>query len=103
MKVSPKKQLNKLTQGKNYLVIGIEADSFRIIDETGKPYLYDPDAFNIIDPKEPEFWESEIGEDGERYSYPKEWVQPGFFEDYFENVPSAKKAFIEVLSRKYAS
>ena len=103
MKVSPKKQLNKLTQGKSYLVIGIEADSFRIIDETGKPYLYDPDAFNIIDPKEPEFWESEIGEDGERYSYPKEWVQPGFFEDYFENVPSAKKAFIEVLSRKYAS
>ena len=103
MKVSPKKKLNKLIQGKSYLVIGIEADSFRIIDETGEPYLYEPDDFEIIDPKEPEFWQSEIGEDGERYSYPKEWAQPGFFEDYFDNVSLAKQAFIEVLNSKYAS
>jgi hypothetical protein len=102
MKASPKKQLNNLIQGKPYLVIGIEADSFRIIDETGEPYLYDPSTFDIIDPKEPDFWESEIGGDGERYSYPKEWIRPSFFEDYFDNEPLAKKTFIEVLNRKYA-
>ncbi|BFM12678.1 hypothetical protein R50072_28310 [Simiduia litorea] len=100
MKVSPKKQLNKLTQGKHYLVLGIEADSFRIIDDTDEPYLYEPADFEIIDPNEPSFWQYEIGKDGERYSYPEEWTKPGFFEDYFDNVASAKKAFVEVLNRK---
>ena len=102
MKVSPKKQLNNLIQGKHYLVIGIEADSYRIVDEVGEPYLYDSGAFKIIDPRESELWVSEIGEDGERYCYPKEWIKPGFFEDYFDNVPSAREVFIKVLSRSYA-
>ena len=46
------------------------------------PVLYDPACFRIVDPQEPEFWVCEIGEDGERYCYPPEWSEVGFFEDY---------------------
>jgi len=103
MKVRPKQEQNKLIQGKPYLVIGIEADSYRIVDESCEPYLYESANFEIIDPNEPSFWLSEVGEDGERYSYPEEWFQSGFFEDYFDNVASEKKAFVDVLNKKYAS
>ena len=39
-----------LFQGQAYLVIGIEADQFRILNDSGKPYLYSPELFEIIAP-----------------------------------------------------
>ena len=76
--------IESLLLGKHYEVIGIEADHFRIICETdNEPYLYPPDCFEIIDNSKPKFWKTEIGEDGEEYSYPSSWNQVGFFEDYF--------------------
>lgn len=38
-----------LTHGKNYDVISIEKDWYRIIDDSGEDYLYPPEDFEIID------------------------------------------------------
>lgn len=37
-----------LINGKQYEVISIERDWFRIIDETGEDYLYPPEMFKIV-------------------------------------------------------
>ena len=36
-----------------YVVIGIEADDLRILNEAGRPFLYPPDLFSLVDPREP--------------------------------------------------
>ena len=72
--------------GKIYEVIGIEADNYRIIDDRNMPYLYDPNQFEVVSSEKPSFWVTEFGEDGEQYSYPKEWIRPGFFEDFHDEV-----------------
>lgn len=59
-----------LTFGQPYVVIGIEADKFRILNNAGRPFLYPPTIFTVLDRREPSDWVTEIGEDGERYAYP---------------------------------
>ena len=73
-----------LTLWQPYVVIGIEADHFRILNDTGRPFLYPPNLFSIIDDHEPSDWVTEICDDGERYSYPPPLNKPGFFEDFFD-------------------
>jgi hypothetical protein len=73
-----------LTPGTLYRVIGIEADSYRIMNDDGRPYLYPPNLFRIVDASEPRQWKTWYGDGGEKYSYPAELRQPGFFEDYFD-------------------
>jgi hypothetical protein len=82
-----------LAPGQCYSVIGIEADDYRILDDTGRPFLYSASAFDVVDAAEPTDWISELGEDGERYAYPAELNAPGFFEDFFDNDPAAVATF----------
>ena len=37
-----------LTNGKKYKVIGIEEGYYRIVDNSGEDYLFDPEDFEII-------------------------------------------------------
>jgi hypothetical protein len=87
-----------LTLGREYEVIAIEADMYRIVDDTNLPYLFSPDCFKIVDPSEPTFWESEKGEEGERYCCPPEWNEPGFFEDFFERNEETQRVFWATFS-----
>lgn len=87
-----------LSPGIPYFVIGIEADDYRILNNQGKPYLYPSEIFDLVDSKEPASWVTERGESGERYSYPKELRQPGFFEDYFDGKPEAFSRFWHVIN-----
>jgi predicted transcriptional regulator len=73
-----------LTPNQPYFVIGIEANDYRILNDFGKPYLYPPQLFEVVEPREPSVWITEYGEDGERYAYPPELNEVGFFEDYFD-------------------
>lgn len=66
------------------MVFGIEADDLRLLNGAGRPFLYPPDIFAIVDPKEPNDWVTGFGEDHERYSYPPAFNKPGFFEDFFD-------------------
>ncbi|OQY53585.1 MAG: hypothetical protein B6245_22690 [Desulfobacteraceae bacterium 4572_88] len=91
-----------LTGGQNYVVIGIEADEFRVLNDHGRPYLYPPRIFEMTDPHEPSEWISETGEDGERYAYPPQLNSVGFFEDYFDSRADAVKTFWQVVNQQLA-
>lgn len=82
-----------------YFVIGIEADDYRILNDRGKPYLYPAHLFEIVDSREPSVWITEYGDDGERYSYPPELNQPGFFEDYFDGESEALSKFWHTINQ----
>jgi hypothetical protein len=89
-----------LTPNQPYFVIGIEADDFRILNDNGKPYLYSSDMFQVIDSREPTDWVTDFGEDGERYAYPRELNESGFFEDYFDGNEEAVSRFWKVVNRR---
>ena len=97
----PKQGGQYLTVGTSYLVLGVEADDYRILDDTGAPYLFEPDYFEIDDATEPAFWVSTFGEEGERYAYPEEWNKTGFFEDFFDGVKEVCEQFWLDYSRLY--
>jgi hypothetical protein len=88
-----------LTRGQLYPVIGIEADSYRIIDDDGQPYLFEPDLFQIVDAHEPSDWATEYGEDGERYAYPPAMNRIGFFEDYHDGDAKTVATFWRIVNR----
>jgi hypothetical protein len=92
-----------LTPGQSYVVIGIEADELRILNDAGRPYLYPPKLFRVLDPHEPADWVTEFGEDGERYEYPSPLNEPGFFEDFFDSRPKAVGRFWRVVNQRLAA
>ncbi len=89
-----------LTAGQTYCVIGIEADDYRILNDFGKPYIYPRHDFILIDATEPTDWVLDVGMDGERYAYPPSLNESGFFEDFFDGVPSAVATFWHVVNRR---
>ncbi len=92
-----------LTTGKQYAVIGIEADDLRVLNDRGYPYLYPETLFDIADSREPEAWITEFGDDGERYSYPPTLNSCGFFEDFFDGKKNAVKKFWQVVNQRLIS
>ena len=91
-----------LSEGQQYFVLGIEADDYRILNDSGKPYLYPPEIFAIVDPTEPPDWLTEFGEDGERYSYPAPLNAAGFFEDFFEQKAEQTSVFWHTVNQRLA-
>jgi predicted transcriptional regulator len=89
-----------LTPERPYFVIGIEADDYRILNDFGKPYLYPPNLFDVIEPREPSTWITEYGDDCERYSYPPVLNEAGFFEDYFDGKDRAVSWFWHVINKR---
>lgn len=89
----------QLSAGQGYLVIGIEADDYRLLNDWGEPCLYPPELFEIIDAREPADWVSEVGDEGERYAYPPALNAAGFFEDFFERKPEAMQIFWHTINQ----
>jgi hypothetical protein len=92
-----------LTPGQPYVVLGIEADDLRILNDQGRPYLYPHEIFTIVDAREPEDWVTEHGEDNERYAYPPPLNSAGFFEDYFDGKPEAVATFWKVMNQRLSA
>ncbi|NJL29235.1 MAG: hypothetical protein HC897_15820 [Thermoanaerobaculia bacterium] len=92
-----------LTPGQPYVVLGIEADDLRILNDQGRPYLYPRELFTTLDASEPSDWVSERGEDAERYAYPPALNSPGFFEDFFDGKLEAIATFWRVMNRRLAA
>jgi hypothetical protein len=84
-------------------VIGIEADDFRILNDKGRPYLYPNNLFEVVDPREPDDWITEFGEEGERYAYPSPLNEVGFFEDFFDDKPETVITFWRVVNQRLAA
>jgi hypothetical protein len=85
-----------LKLGKTYQVLARDNDDYyRIINENSEPILYESDCFEIIDPKEPDFWVENYffhGENTYRYAHPEGWGT-GFFEKYFDVYPDVREKF----------
>ena len=81
-----------------YVVIGIEADDLRILNDEGRPYLYPRRLFRVIDRARPADWIVERGEDGETYAYPPALGAPGFFEDFFDGKKKAVATFWHAMN-----
>jgi hypothetical protein len=91
-----------LTPDRPYVVIGIEADDLRILNDEGRPFLYPARAFRIVDRREPRDWLNELGDDGERYAYPPPLNGEGFFEDFFDGDRQAVRTFWRVVNEQLA-
>jgi hypothetical protein len=92
----------ELTFGQPYVVIGIEADHLRILNDAGRPFLYPPSLFSLVDAGEPVDWVKKFGDDGERYSYPPLLNKSGFFEDFFDQNAKAVATFWRVVNQRLA-
>lgn len=103
VKLSPKKSYPDLSPQQPYVVMGIEADDYRILNDRGQPYLYPSQDFETIDATEPADWIVEIGEEGKKYAYPIVFNQPGFFEDFFDHQEAAVKQFWRVINQELAA
>ena len=88
-----------LSENQPYFVIGIEADDYRILNDAGKPSLYPPELFDILDSQYPSDWVTEFGEDGEQYSYPVPLNEAGFFEDFFEQKHEQTSIFWHIVNQ----
>ena len=91
-----------LTPGLSYVVIGIEADHFRILNDQGRPFLYPSRLFNVVDRHKPDDWVVERGDEGERYAYPPPLNAVGFFEDFFDAKPKAVATFWRIVNQRLA-
>jgi len=89
----------ELTSQQNYVVIGIEADDFRILNDRGRPFLYPSRLFEVVDSREPSDWVTDFGNDGERYAYPPPLNYTGFFEDFFDEKKKAVAAFWHIVNQ----
>ena len=98
--LKPNKQENYLTSGKEYFVIGIEADYYRIVDDAQEPVLFSQKFFDIVDSQRPKEWIIIFGEHNVEYAYPKEMNAPGFFEDYFDDNPATRLLFWNYIKEK---
>jgi hypothetical protein len=92
-----------LTLGQPYVVIGIEADDLRILNDAGRPFLYQRNLFSLVDEQEPVDWVTAFGDDGERYSYPPPLNKVGFFEDFFDQKTRAVSTFWRVVNQRLAA
>ena len=94
-----------LTMGKEYEVLAIEGDYYRILTDTdSKPYGNDPvlferTCFEVSDSREPEFWVTEYFE-GERYSGAFVWTRY-FFEDYHDGKNQIRNKFKQNIQQYY--
>ena len=89
-----------LTPDRPYVVIGIEADHFRILNDQGRPFLYPGRLFRVVDRREPDDWISDVGAEGERYAYPAPLNGVGFFEDFFDGNERAVRTFWRVVNEQ---
>ena len=89
-----------LSPGLPYVVIGIEAGHYRILNDHGRPYLYPPELFKIVDSSKPPDWVTERGEEGELYAYPQPLNAVGFFEDFFDAKPKAVTTFWRIVNQR---
>jgi len=91
----------RLSLGKRYEVLAIEADCYRILDNADDPVVYSQSGFIVVDSHVPAFWKTEFDEDGEQCAGPVLWRKPGFWEDYHDGHQAACEQFWNDLRQFY--
>ena len=92
---------SRLTLGKHYEVLAIEADCYRILNNADDPTLYGQSGFKVVDSVEPAFWKTEIDADGDQFAGPLQWRKSGFWEDYHDGHQAVCDQFWNDLRQFY--
>jgi hypothetical protein len=87
-----------LSVGTEYVVLSLESGptevDFRLVGDDGKvPALYKAQQFVTVNGELPSNWRAHLGEGGRLVIAPALWLRPGFWEDYFNQVPEAMTDF----------
>lgn len=102
MKVVPLKADNEfwsLTPGQEYVVIGLDDEYYRMVDNNGEPILLPKQGFKVVDNTMSEDWVWKRYSEDEYYADPPELGRPGFYEDYFDGKAEAVKQFRDYLRK----
>jgi hypothetical protein len=102
MRVRPNKDsrsFRHLSKEKEYYVIGLDHESFRVVDDKGDPVLFPRNVFDIVDESVPQDWIWDWFSEDEFYASPPELHAPGFYEDFFERKEEAVRQFESYLQR----
>lgn len=86
-------QTVNITVGKVYHVIGLDHDSYRIINDLDEPIIYKKSLFDTIDGAIPSDWVCVKYSDDEYYINPVEFSSPGFYEDLFDGNAEAQEVY----------
>ena len=92
-------QTPHLTAGQEYLVVALDHESFRVLNDNKEPILYPKEMFDIVDSDLPENWVWVRFADDEYYADPPELASPGFYEDWFDSASSAREIFENYLKK----
>ena len=84
-----------LTPGREYVVIGVDHASYRVVDDKGEPIMFPREGFRVVDDSIPDDWIWDRQGEEEFYGGPESLQTPGFYEDYFDGQREA----IEQLTR----
>ncbi|WP_322747570.1 MULTISPECIES: hypothetical protein [unclassified Frankia] len=89
--------------GGEYIVISVLACPGRRIelqivgDDVRAPGLWDSEMFMTVDDRLPSNWVAKVGEGGVVELAPRRWLEPGFWEAYFDRDPDAVAAYEDEL------
>ena len=86
-----------LTPQKQYWVIGIDDENYRIVNDSYEPVLYPKVLFEVIDPSYPDSWIKEEFDDGEYFIDPPEFAENGFYEKLFDGDDESQKKYASYL------
>ena len=86
-----------LTPGLEYVVIGVDHESYRVVDDKGAPILFPREGFRVVDETIPQDWIWDRQSDDEYYGGPESLQTAGFYEDYFDGKPEAIEQFTQYL------
>ncbi len=66
----------------------------RLVSEAAEtPALFDSALFMTVDGRVPRFWEARLEEGGVLRLGPPEWMEPGFWDAFFDREPAAVELF----------
>lgn len=85
-----------ISQDKEYRVLSIEGDMYRILNDQADPVLYEAGMFDIIDPAIPTDWVVERDGEGEINAGPAGFP-PYTWEDCHDGVPAAREVVLRYL------
>lgn len=84
-----------VTRGKEYIVVGISDDCFRVLNDYNEPSLVEKEYVDIIDDEIPKDWVRTHAryDKTEIHMNPPGLGGPGFYEDYFDDKEYAIERF----------
>lgn len=100
MIIQVRKKMSFVSRDKKYIVLEIGTSrngdiNYRIEGDDNTPVLVNSEDFEIISNKLPTLWVAQWYEVGSLVLRPSAWTRLGFWEEYFNGEPEAKRIYEE--------